>query len=178
MVQKKQLTGKTHVARHLGQRRINELLEIHLLILNVEQRLPRPQARLAVPQRPRRIVPVQRLDVERLEREGDVVDGEGGAARGAHEAQRLDDDLADAILDVLGQALEGFLVEGSDADGFGDVFNVFGVPEQFGRVGRHGCWWLMGGWLWEMGVGVLEWKVCDVGAAWLELKLKLNEPHI
>ncbi|TKW51715.1 hypothetical protein CTA1_8874 [Colletotrichum tanaceti] len=115
-------------------RGVDELLKVDLLVLDVEQRLAGTQTGLAVSQRTRRIVPVERFDVEGLEGGADVIDGQGGAAGGAHEAQGLDEDLADAVFDILGQAAQGVVVEVGDADRLGDVFDVVWVPEQLWRV--------------------------------------------
>ena len=131
-------TGKVHVAWHLGQGRIDELLKLDLLVVNVKQRLARPETGLAKAQRSCRVVSVKRLGVEHAQGEGDVVDGERRAARGAHQAQALDDDLADTILDVLRERLGRLLVERSDADRLGHVLDVFGIPQKLGHFGCHG----------------------------------------
>jgi hypothetical protein len=61
-------TGKAHITRHLGQRRVDDLLKIDLLVIDVEQRLARAEASLAIAQRTGRFVTVERLDVEHLQR--------------------------------------------------------------------------------------------------------------
>lgn len=67
-----------------------------------------------------------------------ILDREGGATGVSHETQALDDDLTESVLDILGEALEGFLVERADAHRLGDVLHILGVPEQLGLVGRLG----------------------------------------
>lgn len=95
-------TGEAHIPRHLGERRIDHLLKVYLLVVNIEERLTRAQARLAIPQRSRRFVSVKRFEVEDSEGLRHVLDGEGGAIGGAHEAQGFDNDLSDAELGILG----------------------------------------------------------------------------
>ena len=146
-------TCKVHIARHLGQGRVDELLELHLLVLDVEERLAGPHAGLAVAQRARRVVAVQRLHVQDAEGEGDVADGQRGAARGAHQAQGLDDDLADAVLDVLGQRLDGLVAQRPDAHRLRHVLDVLRVPQQLLHVVGHGCA-LVGGVVLEEGAMV------------------------
>lgn len=55
-----------------------------------------------------------------------------------HEPQTLDDNLTQPILDVLRETLEGLVIEGADADGLGNIFDVVGIPEQLGLVGWLG----------------------------------------
>lgn len=93
-------TTKRNLPGHLRQRRINQLLKIHLLILDIKQRLPRPQARLPKPQRPGRLIPIQRLDVQHAQRVRDILRRHGRAFAVAHEFQRFFQDLRDAVFDV------------------------------------------------------------------------------
>ncbi|KAI6767520.1 hypothetical protein HG530_005529 [Fusarium avenaceum] len=101
-------------------------------------RLTRSKAGLAVSQRTRRIVAVERFDVERPHREGDIIDGKSRSTGGAHEAKRLYNDLADSVFDILSQALESFFIEGADADRLCDILDIIGIPEKFGAFGCHG----------------------------------------
>lgn len=131
-------TCEGRVSGHFGQRRIDEFLKVHLLVFDVEQRLSRSQARLAIPKRSRRLVPVERLNIKHLHGLRHILDRESSAAGGSHEAQTLDNDLTESVFDILREALEGFLVERADANRLGDILDVLGVPEQLGLIGRLG----------------------------------------
>jgi hypothetical protein len=58
---------------------------------------------------------------------------QGGAVGGAHEAEGLDDDLADAVFDILGKHPQR-LVRERDAYRIGDIADIVGVPEQLRAV--------------------------------------------
>lgn len=54
-----------------------------------------------------------------------------------HELERFFEDLGDAVFDVAGQVVDYVVLDDVDADGFGDVADVVGVPEgHFGGVCR------------------------------------------
>lgn len=129
-------TSKRHLARHLRQRRVDQLLEVDLVVLHVEDGLRLAQTRLAEPQRPAGLVPVERLDVEHAQGVRDVRGAQDGALRVAHELERLLQDLVHAVLDVHGEVLGDVVGEVRDADGLGDVLDGVGVPE-----GHFWCNW-------------------------------------
>lgn len=58
-----------------------------------------------------------------------VVCCHGRALAVAHELQCFFEDLRDAVFDVAGEVLGDFVVEVDDADGFGHVADVVGVPD-------------------------------------------------
>lgn len=131
-------TCEVHIARNFWQWRIDQLFEIHFLVLDVEKWLTRSQARLSKSQWSRGIIAVEGLDIQHLERKRHIVDRQRRSSSRAHKTQSLYDDLSDSVLDVLGERLEGFFVEGVDADGFGDVLDVLWVPEKlWRRLVRH-----------------------------------------
>ena len=47
----------------------------------------------------------------------------------AHEFERFFEDLRDAVFDVAGEVLGDFVVQVDDADRFGHVADVVGVPD-------------------------------------------------
>ena len=51
----------------------------------------------------------------------------------AHELHRFFQDLAKAVLDVACEVLLDIFVEADDADGLGDVDDVFLVPDRHGH---------------------------------------------
>jgi hypothetical protein len=61
-------TGEAHIARYFWQRRVDDLFKVDFFVVDVEERLARAEARFAIAQRPRRLVAVQWLDIEHLER--------------------------------------------------------------------------------------------------------------
>ena len=82
-------TGECYFAGYFGQWRVDELFKVDLLVLDVEERLPRPQRGLAKAQRPCRIVSVQRLDLQHAQRLRDILRREDVAPGVSHEAQRF-----------------------------------------------------------------------------------------
>lgn len=139
MACREKLTSKVHVSRHSRQRCIDQFLEIHLFVLDVEQRLARSQARLAIPKGPRGIVAIQRLGVQDLEGQRNVVDRHRRPSRSTHEAESFDDNLANAILDILRESLESLVTHGANAHRLGDILDILGIPQQFGCFARHGA---------------------------------------
>ena len=61
------MRGETHLAGDLWQRRVYQLLKVHLFVFHVEQRLSRPYAGLAEFERSRAFVSVQRLHVKQAQ---------------------------------------------------------------------------------------------------------------
>lgn len=57
-------TSEAHITRHLGQRRVDDLLKVDLLVINVEERLARAETSFTIAQRTGRLVTIERLDVE------------------------------------------------------------------------------------------------------------------
>ena len=131
------LTRETYIPRHLRQRRINQPLKIHLLILNIKQRLSRSQTRFPKSKWPSTLIPIQRLDIQHLKRLADILGSEDCALALLHETHGFDDYLSHAVLDFLGERPDGFFAESGDADGFGDIADVVRVPDELwvGHVG-------------------------------------------
>ena len=97
-----ELTCESDFPWHLGQGRIDEFLEIHLLVLDIVQRLARPQRRLAKAKGSGGFVAVEGLHVEHLEGIGYVLCAECCPLSVSHELECFLQDLGQAKIDVAG----------------------------------------------------------------------------
>jgi hypothetical protein len=99
-------TCECDLSWHLGERRVDELLEIHLLVLDIVQRLARAQRGFAEAQRAGRLVAIERLYVQYFEGVGDVVCAQRRPLPVSHELDGLLQHLGKAEVDVAGELFD------------------------------------------------------------------------
>ncbi len=122
-------TGHGSLPGHFRQRRVDQLLEVHLLVLDVEERLAGADGRFAEPQRADGLVPIQRLKSKRLQRLFDVLRRHDLARCFPHGNQGVMQKLCEAKLDILRHRLANFVGEATETHRLGDIANVLRVPD-------------------------------------------------
>ncbi len=104
-------TSERHFPGDLGQRRIDQLLKVHLFIFHVEKWLTGAQRCFTESQWPKRFVSIERFHIQIAQGMRNILSREKGALAVAHALQRFLQDLRNPIFDIAGEILRHVVVE-------------------------------------------------------------------